>query len=237
MPMESPIDKVRINKYLADKGLATRRGADELISAGKVFVNGKKAVLGQKVGPEDNVELKGAKIADRARYLAYYKPKGVVTHSPVEGEEEIADIFDTEGLFPIGRLDKNTEGLILLTNDGRITDRLLNPKYDHEKEYIVETERNVTDGFLNKLEEGVDIGEGEPTKSAKTELIDDHHFAITITEGKKHQVKRMTEALGVSVRNLKRIRIMSIKLAKLKPNTAREIKGKELEIFLQHLGL
>ncbi len=142
-----------------------------------------------------------------------------------------------EDLFPIGRLDKNTEGLILLTNDGRITDRLLNPKYDHEKEYIVGTERKINEGFKEKLEKGVDIGEGELTKPAKVELLDEHHFSIVITEGKKHQVKRMTEALGISVHDLKRVRVMNITLGNLKQNTSREIKGKELETFLKSLGL
>ena len=232
--------KIRINKYLADKGFATRKGADALIEAGKVFVNGTKAVLGQKVGAEDKVEVKESRSAAAStprRYLAYYKPAGYVTLNPVEGEKEIADIFEMEGLFPIGRLDKNTEGLIILTNDGRITDRLLNPKYEHEKEYLVETERTVGEGFKEKLEKGVNIGEGELTKPAKVELIDEHHFSIAITEGKKHQVKRMTEALGVSVRNLKRTRIMNINLSKLKQNSGREITGKELKEFLANLGL
>jgi 23S rRNA pseudouridine2604 synthase len=188
--MENSETKIRINKYLADKGLATRRGVDALIEAGKVYINGEKAVLGQKVGENDKVEVRGGGDPmgiGTPRYLAYFKPKGYVTHSPSEGEKEIADILDMDGLFPIGRLDKNTEGLLILTNDGRVTDRLLNPKYDHEKEYIVETERRVTDNLKEKLEKGVDIGEGELTKPAKVELIDEHHFSIVITEGKKHQ--------------------------------------------------
>ncbi len=232
--------KVRINKYLADKGLATRKGADELIEAGKVFVNGVKAVLGQKVGAEDKVEVKGGvpmAAIGTPRYVAYYKPKGYVTHSSVSGEKEIADIFAMKGLFPIGRLDKNSEGLIILTNDGRITDRLLNPKYEHEKEYVVETERTVGEGFKEKLEKGVGIGEKRLAKAAKVELLDEHRFSITLTEGRKHQIKRMSEALGVSVRSLKRLRIMNIKLGKLKPNQSREILGKELESFLNALGL
>lgn len=234
--MENPNEKTRINKYLANKGFTTRRGADALIEAGKVFVNGVKATLGQKIDTKDSVEVRDKKITTY-RYLAYNKPKGYVTNSPTEGEKEISGIFDMKGIFPLGRLDKNSEGLLILTNDGRLTDRLLNPKYDHEKEYLVETERTVNEGFKTKLEKGVDIGEGEHTKPCKVELIDDHHFSITITEGKKHQVKRMTEALGVSVKNLKRVRIMNITLGKLKSNTAREIKGNELENLLKTLGL
>ncbi len=230
--------KTRINKYLADKGLTTRKGADELVVAGKVFVNGTKAVLGQKVGEGDKVEVRGDGAPRKARrYLAYYKPAGAVTHNKTAGEKEIADIFEMKGLFPIGRLDKNSEGLIILTNDGRITDRLLNPKYEHEKEYLVETERKVGEGFKEKMEDGVNIGEREKTVPCKIDLIDEHHFTITLTEGKKHQVKRMTEAVGVSVRALKRLRIMNIKLGNLKPNASREIEGKELQIFLKNLAL
>lgn len=228
---------IRINKYLADKGFATRKGADALIEAGKVFVNGKRAVLGQKVGIEDKVEVKDGAPRNARRYLAYYKPAGYVTHNPAEDKKEIADIFKMDKLFPVGRLDKNSEGLLILTNDGRVTDRLLNPKYDHEKEYLVEISTAVGESFRKKLESGVNIGEGNLTKACKVKLLDLHHFTITLTEGKKHQIKRMTEALGVSVKHLKRTRVMNIKLGNLKPNTSREILGKELQIFLKPLGL
>lgn len=261
-----PDNKIRINKYLADKGLATRRGADALISAGKVFVNGTRSVLGQKVGPEDRVEIKGGEI-QAYRYVAYNKPAGYVTHSPAcaadvaagrptEGEKTIADVFNMDELFPIGRLDKNSEGLLILTNDGRVTDRLLNPKYEHEKEYAVEVSTAVSPSFAKKLESGVNINSPTPparggetsqrggvvgekylTKPCKVNLIDSHNFTIALTEGKKHQIKRMTEALGVSVVSLKRLRVMNIKLGNLKSNTSREIAGKELQIFLKSLGL
>jgi len=230
-------NKTRINKYLADKGLTTRKGADALIGTGKVFVNGAKALLGQKVGPEDKIEVRGGAPSSARRYLAYYKPKGVVTHNPTAGEKEIANIFPMEDLFPVGRLDKNSEGLIILTNDGRVTDRLLNPKYEHEKEYLVETSTTVGKSFARKLESGVNISEGEKTKPCKVNVIDPRHFTITLTEGKKHQIKRMTETLGVSVMRLKRLRVTNIKLGNLKPNMGREIAGKELRTFLQTLGL
>ena len=236
--MQKHSGEIRINKYLAENGLTTRKGADELILVGKVFVNGINAVLGQKVGAKDKVEIRGSVAPSEARrYFAYYKPAGYVTHSPVENEKTIADIFKMDGLFPIGRLDKNSEGLIILTNDGRVTDRLLNPKYNHEKEYLVETSTAIGESFRKKLETGVNIGEGDMTKSCEVKLIDPHLFTITLTEGKKHQIKRMTEVLGVSVTSLKRLRVMNIKLGNLKPNANREIAGKELQNFLKILGL
>ena len=250
-----PDNRIRINKCLADKGFATRKGADALIEAGKVFVNGTRAVLGQKVGLEDKVEVRGDK-PQSYRYVAYNKPAGYVTHSPMEGEKEIGDVFNMDGLFPVGRLDKNSEGLLILTNDGRVTDRLLNPKYDHEKEYAVKISTTVSPSFAKKLESGVNINSPTPparggvpsprggvvgekylTKPCKVNLVDAHHFTIALTEGKKHQIKRMTEALGVSVVSLKRLRIVNIKLGNLKPNTSREIVGKELQTFLKSLGL
>lgn len=235
--MKEQNKKIRINKYLAAQGLVTRKDADALIKAGEVFVNGKKAELGQKVGPKDKVEVRQSGAEKTYRYLAYHKPAGVVTVSPEAGEKAIADIFPLEGLFPVGRLDKNSEGLIILTNDGRITDRLLNPRYEHEKEYLAETERNIGESFKRKMEAGVNISETERTKPCKVDLIDEHHFKITLTEGKHHQIKRMAERLGISVRTLKRIRIMNIKLGGLAPNQAREIKGAELEKFGEALGI
>src|SRR3989338_7274826 len=172
--MQNSGGKIRINKYLADKGLATRRGADGLVGAGKIFVNGKRAVLGQKVGAEDTVEVRGAANNVPHRYVAYNKPKGFVTHGKAETEKEIADIFKMDGLFPVGRLDKNSEGLLILTNDGRITDRLLNPKYDHEKEYAVEISTTVSPSFAKKLESGVNIGEEGLTRPCEVKLTDSH---------------------------------------------------------------
>lgn len=237
MRMKERNKKIRINKYLAKQGIATRIGADALIEAGAVFVNGKKTELGRKVGPEDKVEVHQSGAKKTYRYLAYCKPAGVVTVSPEAGEKAIADIFPLEGLFPVGRLDKNSEGLIILTNDGRVTDRLLNPKYEHEKEYLAETEKTVGESFKRKMEVGVNIGEGEKTKPCEVKVVDENHFIITLTEGKRHQIKRMAERLGMSIRSLKRVRIMNIKLGGLAPNQARAIKDKELEEFLKVLGL
>jgi 16S rRNA U516 pseudouridylate synthase RsuA-like enzyme len=128
---------VRINRYLALRGLTTRKAADGLIAAGRVLVNGQPATLGMKVNAEDSVEIQGEVRTKPYRYIAYYKPRGIITHSPVRKEKSIADIFPEKGVFPIGRLDKASEGLILLTDDGRVTERLLHPRFVHEKEYEV----------------------------------------------------------------------------------------------------
>ena len=214
---------MRINKYLADRKIATRRGADELIKEKKVFINGKLAVLGSKVAENDKVEVRRAKEKEY-KYFAYNKPTGIETASP------------KEELFPLGRLDKNSHGLLILTNDGRITDQLLNPKYFHEKEYLVKTKEKLRSSFKNKMEAGVNI-EGYQTAKCKVKIIDDHTFRIILTEGKKHQIRRMCSALFQEVADLKRERIMNIKLGTLKPNALREIKGEELSIFFKSLDL
>lgn len=212
---------MRINKYLALKKISTRRGADELVKEKKVFINGKLAVLGNKVLEQDVVEVKGVKEKEYL-YFAYNKPIGIETDSP------------REGLFPLGRLDKASHGLLILTNDGRITDQLLNPKYFHEKEYLVKTSNKLRSNFKQKMEAGVNI-EGYKTKKCKVKILNDFAFRITLTEGKKHQIRRMCSALFQEVADLKRERIMNIKLGKLMPNALREIKGEELHTFLKSI--
>jgi len=226
---------IRINKYLAMQGVATRRDADKIIEAGKVTINGRKAVLGDRVNEGDKVEVL-KKLKNNFVYFAYYKPRGIITHSPQDGETDIASSIKIKGVFPIGRLDKDSEGLILLTNDGRITDRLLNPKYEHDKEYVVKTRVLIKEFQLKVMEKGMDL-EGMTTAPCKTRLIDDKLFAITISEGQKHQIRRMCDALTLPIDSLKRVRVMNIRLGQLKPNEYRKIDGEELKTFLSSLSL
>lgn len=212
---------MRINKYLALKKISTRRGADELVKEKKVFINGKLAILGSKVNEKDKIEVRGAEQKEY-KYFAYNKPIGVETSSP------------RDDLFPLGRLDKISHGLLILTNDGRITDALLNPKYFHEKEYVVKTSNKLRSSFKQKMETGVNI-EGYMTKPCRVKIINDFTFRITLTEGKKHQIRRMCSALFQEVADLKRERIINIKLGNLKFNTLREIQGEELAIFLDQV--
>lgn len=212
---------MRINKYLADQKISTRRGADELIKNKKVFINGKLAELGSQVNEGDKVEVRGAKKVEY-KYYAYNKPIGIETDSP------------QAGLFPLGRLDKASHGLLILTNDGRITDQLLNPKFYHEKEYVVRTKEKLRSSFKSKMEAGVTI-EDYKTKPCKVKIIGPNTFKVILTEGKKHQIRRMCSALFQEVADLKRERIMNIKLGTLKDGALREIKGEELAAFLPRL--
>lgn len=228
---------MRINKYLAHKGIATRTGVDELIKSSKILINGVVAKLGDKVLETDKIEVRGTHNKKKYIYLAYNKPMGVVSTNPQRDEKGIMEsVKVSEKVFPIGRLDKESHGLIILTNDGRITDRLLNPIYDHEKEYIVEVDRKFTPGFLRNMQDGVDIGEAI-TKPAKVSKIEENIFSITLTEGRNRQIRRMTEKLGYTVRDLQRIRIQNINLEKIPPNSFREIKGSELIEFLKSIKL
>jgi len=212
---------MRINKYLALNKISTRRGADELIKEKKVFINGKLAELGSQVSEEDKIEVRGAK-EKVYKYFAYNKPIGIETDSP------------KEDLFPIGRLDKASHGLLILTNDGRITDQLLNPKYVHEKEYIVRTSNKLRSSFKQKMEAGVNI-EGYLTKKCKVKILNDFEFRVILTEGKKHQIRRMCSALFQEIADLKRERVMNIKLGNLKSGGLKEIKDKELATFLDQV--
>lgn len=227
---------MRINKYMALKNHSTRRGADELIEKHLVLINGRYAVLGDKVEETDVVEVKTNKKAAKYVYYAYNKPAGVATLAPQTGGKGIKESINLEGVFPVGRLDKNSHGLIILTNDGRVTDRLLNPKYVHDKEYIVRVQTKLRNNFKEKMETGVNI-EGYTTEPCKIKIIDETTFSITLTEGKKHQIRRMCSALFAEVKDLKRVRIMNIDLGSISPNSYREIKGEELNTFLKSLSL
>lgn len=228
---------MRINKYLAHKGMTTRTGADKLISAGKVTINGRLAVLGDKIIESDVVEVKEKNLYKDLIYLAYNKPMGVVSTNPVRGEKGIMDSTSLpKTVFPVGRLDKDSHGLILLTNDGRVTDRLLNPENKHEKEYIVEVNRKFTPAFIKHMEGGVQIGD-YTTLPTHVTRVDETTFKIVLGEGKNRQIRRMTEKLGYTVVDLCRIRIQNILLGKLGLGSWKEIDAKSKTEFLQSIGL
>ncbi len=225
---------MRLNKYLALKGFSTRRGADTLIERGLVFINKREAVLGDTVTEKDVVDVHAPQ--KKYVYFAYHKPENVITHSPQFGEKEIAAVSGLKNVFPIGRLDKRSSGLIILTNDARVTDRLLNPRYNHEKEYVVTTAEKLPSNFKKRMGGGVHI-EGYKTKPCKVEIMGEKKFRITLTEGKKHQIRRMCAALGLAAHDLKRTRIMHITLGNLPVGSYRPLEGQELKTLLQDLGL
>ena len=231
--MDKPEYPMRINKYLASKRYCTRREADEIIEKGKVLINGKRAALGDKVSEKDVVEVKFRQ--KKYRYFAYNKPRGIITHSPQGEEEDIAMKVPLEGVFPVGRLDKDSYGLIILTDDGRITDKLLNPECVHEKEYRVKTAVNLRPSFKEHMEKGVDIDDYK-TRKCSVNIVGERIFTIVLTEGKKHQVRRMCAALHNDAIDLQRIRIMNIRLGHLPSGAYRSIQGAELSTFLKALG-
>lgn len=234
-------ETTRINKRMAELGLCSRREADTLIEKGAILVNGQLAVMGQKVTESDTITLKGSEQPTK-QYLAYYKGRGIITHSPGADETDIVTRLQKDysitGLYPVGRLDKDSEGLIILTNDGRITGPLLDPEAGHHKTYEITVDKPINGWFIKHMSEGVNI-EGYKTKPA---AISNHTksklgFTLTITEGKKHQIRRMCAALGYQVQSLKRTEILNIKLDKLKPNQYRKIAGPELKILLSSLHI
>lgn len=234
--IQKPTFPMRINKYLALNKHSTRRGADELISKKQVFINDRLAVLGDKVTEKDQVEVRFRGKQKPYIYIAYNKPKGIVTHSAEKSEKEIKHEVRVKDVFPVGRLDKDSHGLIILTNDGRITERLLGPTHFHEKEYFVKTKNSLRSSFKEKMEAGVKIDK-EKTAKCKIQIVNENTFRIILTEGKKHQIRRMCDALFQEVADLKRTRIMNIELSKLSEGAHREITGEELQTFLHSLEL
>ncbi len=209
-------DLVRINKYLSEVGYCSRREADRLIEEGRVTLNGKPLVMGSKKGPKDVVRVDGKVIEAKKSdfiYLAFNKPVGIVCTTDRKREKRniIDYINHPERIFPIGRLDKPSEGLIFLTNDGDIVNKILRAKNHHEKEYIVKVNRPITDDFIQKMGNGVPIL-GQTTRKCKVEKINALTFRIVLTQGLNRQIRRMCEYLGYEVKKLRRVRIMNVEL-------------------------
>ena len=207
----------RINKYLSEVGYCSRRVADRLIEEGKVTINGKIPKIGSKVEEGDQVEVKGKRIEKSTKqkniYLAFNKPIGIVctTDREVEPNNVIDFIKYPKRIFPIGRLDKPSEGLIFLTNDGDIVNKILRARNNHEKEYIVSVNRPINRDFIQSMSSGVEIL-GTITKNCFVKQLGPKKFKIVLTQGLNRQIRRMCQSLGYRVRSLKRVRIMNIKL-------------------------
>ena len=208
---------IRINKYLSEVGYCSRRGADRLIEEGKVKINGKIPEIGTKVDEGDHVEVEGQRIEKSKKqkkiYLIFNKPAGIVCTTDVSGEpDNIIDFIKyPKRIFPIGRLDKPSEGLIFLTNDGDIVNKILRARNNHEKEYIVRVNRPINSDFVQRMSNGVQILE-TITKNCFVKQLGPKKFKIILTQGLNRQIRRMCESLGYKVESLKRVRIMNIKL-------------------------
>lgn len=225
---------MRLNKYIAETGSCSRREADKWIEAGRVTLNGAPATLGTQVSAGDEVRVDGQPVGKKiARiYIALNKPKGVVcTTEPDIEDNIIAHVRHPERIFPVGRLDKDSEGLILLTNDGDIVNEILRSENNHEKEYIVTVDRAITELALSMMSGGVKIM-GELTKPAKVSRVDPRTFRIVLTQGLNRQIRRMCSALGYRAQSLKRVRIMNVGLGQLKPGEWRYLTDAELDGLL-----
>ncbi len=224
----------RLNKYLADCGICSRREADHMIEAGRVMVNKAPASMGMRVSGTEDITVDGRLLdkKDRKVVLAYYKPVGVTcTEKDKYAEKTIRDAID----YPIrvtyaGRLDKDSEGLLLLTNDGDLINGLMRASNYHEKEYLVRVNKPVTDTFLQKMAEGVFLKElNVQTRPCQVEKEGKFVFRIVLTQGLNRQIRRMCRALGFDAQGIKRVRVANITIGKLKPGNYRLLTGEELE--------
>lgn len=238
----SPIPKkdpdafpMRINKYLALKGISTRREADKLIEKRAVTINSRIAVLGDKVNENDNVSVRNNKNVKDYIYYAYNKPRGVHTEPTRKSDNDILHISNLKGVFPVDSLDQNTEGLIILTNDRRIIDRMMNPKHAHEKEFYGVSIDQLRANFKQKMEDGMVLGDGR-FASCTIHIIDQKHFTARITENTNH-LRQMCALVFAELETLKRTRILNVELGKLPSNCFRKIEDEELKVFLSKLGL
>lgn len=233
----------RIQKILSVRGIASRRKAEEYIEQGLVKVNGKVAKLGDKADPlTDRIEVDGKVLEDRAEMLYYlmHKPIGVetsnVTNRDVRTVRDLLPVQLQGKIAPVGRLDKDSSGLLLFTNDGVLAYRLTHPKFTHEKEYEVTVDRPVSSMICRKIEEGFEM-DGSRTKPLKVTKVAPKTVRIVLTEGKNRQIRRMMQYVGFTVQELRRVRIMTVTDAVLKEGEVRELKPKERSALLQSVGL
>lgn len=229
---------MRINKFLSEAGVCSRRGADKWISANRVQINDEYATLGSQVESADVVKVDGEVITiDKGYvYIALNKPRGITSTTERHVKGNVVDYVNHhERIFHIGRLDKDSEGLLLLTSDGDIVNEILRAENHHEKEYVVSVDKPLTKDFLKQMSEGVEIL-NQKTLPAKVSQINDRTFKIVLTQGLNRQIRRMCETLGYNVKKLKRIRIMNIKLDGIKYGEWRDLTKEEFEELTRSLA-
>lgn len=229
--MENQNPGVRINKFLSEAGVCSRRAADKEIAEGNVMIGGRTAVPGDRVSEGQDVFFKGEKVVPEQEQLliAFHKPHGIVCTAQKKEKNNIIDfIHYPKRIYPVGRLDKDSEGLILLTNQGELVNKIMRAGNFHEKEYTVTVDRKITELFLAKMEAGVYLEELDvTTRPCRIQRVSQNVFTIVLTQGYNRQIRRMCEALGYHVVRLVRVRIMNIKLGSLPVGTYRNLTGKE----------
>ncbi len=228
--MEQNRESINLNKYISSTGICSRREAEKFIEQGRVTINGQKTQLGNRVFEGDVVKIDGKPLRAKPRtiYIALNKPIGVVCTTDSKEQNNIVNfVGHSQRLFPIGRLDKPSEGLIFLTNDGDIVNKILRAGNNHEKEYIVTVDKPINDRFIQRMANGIPIL-GTVTKKCKVEKISDRVFKIILIQGLNRQIRRMCEYLGYEVQRLKRVRIMNVSLDRLKTGEWRELTSKEM---------
>jgi len=228
--MTSEKSGTRINKFISETGICSRREADALVEQGAVQINGRLAQMGDRVGTQDQVKVRGKPLRQKPRavYLAYHKPVGITCTTERDVAGNIVDAVNyRERIFPIGRLDKPSEGLIFLTNDGDIVNKILRAGNAHEKEYVVTVDKNIDANFMRRMANGVPILD-TVTQPCQIKQLSASSFNIVLTQGLNRQIRRMTEYLGYDVTRLKRVRIMNIRLGDLKPGQWRELNETEM---------
>jgi len=233
-------DGVRLNKYISEAGVASRRAADRLVEEGRVTINGKPAVLGDRIYEDDIVAVDGKKITieEEDIILVFNKPPGITCTSNPDDKDNVIDYIGyPKRIYSIGRLDKDSQGLLLMTNNGELANRIMRSRGEHEKEYIVTVDRTVTKEFVKGMSNGVPILEDKVTKKCFVEKIDDNTFRIILKQGLNRQIRRMCEYFGYDVIKLERVRIMNIRLGKLKVGRYRNISREEREELFAELGL
>lgn len=237
IPTKAPGEfPMRINKYLAWKGYSTRRGADDLIQKNQVTINGRFAALGDKVEETDDVHVRKFKRPDEYVYYAFNKPRGVTTEATRKGgTPDIMQTIALRGVFPVGGLDANAQGLVILTNDRRIVDRLLNPAHKHMKEFAIKTLAPVRANFKEKMESGVIIGGAAPIECS-VHIIRPDFFTVRVTDSGNH-IRQMCSMFFAEIESMTRTQIMNIRLGGLALNTYRKLDDDERTAFLKGLGL
>ena len=230
-------NSISLNKYISSTGICSRREADKWIDAGRVKINGKTAQKGNRVFENDVVKVDGKPLKSKPQsvYIALNKPPGITSTTDLKDKDNIIDFVNhPKRIFPIGRLDKASSGLILLTNDGDIVNKILRTENNHQKEYIVSVNKPITDDFVYRMRKGVPIL-GTMTKECYVKRLNDKKFKIILTQGLNRQIRRMCEYFDYKVVTLKRVRIMNIKLADLKVGKWRDLTKEELRVLREEL--